>query len=144
MHATPRAVLKNLHLVGGRVLFQKFAVIRNLGRVAMLNMIESIGKRHFTEVMMMAIAFSIGCNVEKLIPLASVRESAQETIREMLPIIEQPFKSDGTCNGAVIKEETHPPARGQTHLIRAGGINAIATHIFPGAATDLAHAACLS
>ena len=89
---------------------------------------------------MMAIAFSIGSNVDELIELTGGRKSAHKAIGKTFTVTEQAFEGDGLRNRAVVKKQSQPLFRGQFGEIRMSGVNAGARDVVIAAAALAANA----
>src|SRR5579871_3969619 len=82
MDTTPRAVFNDLDQVFVGILFQVLAIVRELDGVLFLNLFQRVGKGHFAEVMMVAITFAVGGDMNELVELASAGKSTHQAIGE--------------------------------------------------------------
>src|SRR5215831_15536808 len=99
--AAPGGVLDDLHLVRGRVYGEVLAVVGELGEFVGLDVMQSVGERHLSLVVVVAVGFAVGGDVHELFPPPAVRESADEALGEAFAVGKQAFKGDGARNGAV-------------------------------------------
>src|ERR1700722_6836176 len=88
MDTTPRAVFNDLHEVLGRMLFQKLAVVGELGDPLLLDFLEGIGERHLAVAVMMTVALSVRGNVNQLRSLTRVGEAAHQPVGEPFAIVQ--------------------------------------------------------
>ena len=95
------------HFVPGRRQRQKFPVIRDSGQLPALYAIKSVGERHFTVGVMMAICFAVGRNVHQLRAGAIIGEAAEQAVCEFFAVVEQFFKGDSLRHRAVVEEQVN-------------------------------------
>ncbi len=60
---TPGGIFNDLHLMSGVVKGEIFSVIAQSDIGVTLNIVNCIGKGHFTKLVMMAVSLAISCNV---------------------------------------------------------------------------------
>src|SRR5207248_8130960 len=70
--AAPRCVLVNLHFVRRGILLQKLPVIGDLEGPLRLDIVDRESECHLTVLMMMAVCFSIGCDMHQLRPTSRI------------------------------------------------------------------------
>src|SRR3954466_5171724 len=88
MHAAPGTVLDNFGDVVRGMALEKLTIVRKHREVIRLNMMQSIGQRHFSKTVVMAIAFSVGCDVHELRPFPRVGKPAEQAVGKTSPVIE--------------------------------------------------------
>src|SRR3984885_379844 len=81
-------------------------------------------------MMVVAIALSVGRNVDELRPLSSVGESAHQPVGEPLSVIEQSFKRHTLRDRTIVKEQVYFLFRGQVRAISPSRINFCTTYLF--------------
>src|SRR5437899_9580409 len=113
------------------MLLQKFGVVRKPRQIGSLQMIQRIGERHLTEMMMMAIAFTIRRDIDQLRPVPRSREPACQALCKMLTVVQQMLESHRLRNRTVIKIRSESSARRKFELVCSGRINALAVDVFP-------------
>ena len=57
----------NQNLVGSGRMIEKLSVIGDLGKLAGLNVVERVGKRHFAIGMVMTVGLAVGGDVHQLV-----------------------------------------------------------------------------
>src|ERR1035438_4186262 len=81
-------------------------------------------------MMMVAIALSVGRNVDELRPLSSVGEAAHQAVGEPLSVIQQSFKRHALRDRSIVKEQVDFLLRGQLRAVGPRRINLRATYVF--------------
>src|SRR6185437_14654110 len=122
--AAPGGVLDDLGFVLGRKQFQELAVIGELRMPFALDALECPGQRHFAERMMVAVAFSVGGDVDELAAMvALIGEAVEEALNEAISVIQQALERDGPRDGAVVEEDGDGTIAAEAHQIGPGGID---------------------
>src|SRR5579872_4498762 len=104
VNATPRAVIHDFHKMLGGMFFKKFAVVGQLRDLLSFDFVQCEAERHFAIMMMMAVAFPVGGDVDELRSLAGIGEAAHQPIGETFAIVQQSLESHALRNGTVVKE----------------------------------------
>src|SRR5450755_234949 len=113
---------------------QVLSVIREVGPCTRLDVLQRVGERHFAAPMMVAVGLTIGCDMNYLRPGSFLGKSAEQTLREAFPIVQQPLKSHAPGNRPVVKEEVDGTAGRQPQSVRHGGIDTLILNVPPHAA----------
>src|SRR5580700_4942015 len=108
--AAPCGVLEDLNFVSRRIDGEVFAIVSEAGELVGFNVMQRVGERHLTFVMMMAVGFSVGGDVHELRPAAVLGEATDEAAGKAFAVREQPFKSDGPGDGAVVEKQVDAAA----------------------------------
>src|ERR1019366_3751620 len=128
--ATPRTVVDDLHEMFGGMFFQKFAVVGELGDVPSLDFVQCIGERHFAMVVMMAVAFSVGGDVNQLRSLAGVGEAAHQPFCKSFAVVQQSLEGNALRDGPIVEEQIDPLFRWQFRKISSSRVNAGSAYVF--------------
>ena len=70
------------------------AIVGNHPWMVCFDVMNGIAKRHLTFLVVMAIRFAIGRNVDELRPVARVVERRHQTAGEVLAFLQQVFECD--------------------------------------------------
>src|SRR5580658_2635958 len=81
-------------------------------------------------MMVVAIAFAVGRNVDDLRPLSSVGEAAHQSVGESLSVIQQSFERHALRDGTIVKKQVNFLFRGQVRAVGSRRINFRATYVF--------------
>ena len=103
MNTTPGAVPKNFYLMRRRILREVLTVVCQLGELLFFDVVQGVGKSHFTPVMVMAIAFAIGGDMDQRLIITA--RGALQTIHQTLARGERALEGDRARDGAVVKED---------------------------------------
>src|SRR5713226_8797920 len=111
--ATPRSPFAvgprfYLHLVSRRILLEEFSVIRDVEVASRGLRLEGVGDTTVTEAKMMPVAFTVGCDVDKL-AVATARQI--EALGQLCARGEGVFERDGTCQCVIIEKQGDRTAR---------------------------------
>ena len=101
---------------------------------------QRVSECHLTLFVMVAVGFTVGCDVNNLRPGPRIRKRRVKAACEVFSLFQQALKRDRLRNRAVVKEHRYPFARRQPHAIRHGRIDTAAACITPGAASQFARA----
>ncbi len=116
----PGSALEDFHSVDGRMLFQVFPEIRELGRLIRFDVVERVSQRHLAETVVMSVGFAVGRDVNEFGPGTQIlSESGHDAFGERFSIAEKVFESDSTRDGAVVEKQIDLAARGQSQQRRA-------------------------
>ena len=88
MITAPGAVPKNFYLMRRRILREVLTVVCQLGELLFFDVVQGVGQSHFTPVMVMAIAFAVRRNVDQLRPVAFHGRRCEDSLGELLAVIE--------------------------------------------------------
>src|SRR3954471_2572664 len=119
---------------------EKLAIVSNACQLLALDLVQCICQCHITMSMMMTVGFTIGCDVHELRPVALLRKSAQQSLRELLAVLQQALEGHSLRDGPVVKEQINGSSRRQPAAIGASRVNVCAVHVFPFAAANFSHA----
>src|SRR5438093_116616 len=119
---------------------QVFSVIGELRLVFAFDVVQSIGQGHFAVLMMVAISFTVGCDVNDLRPPPAVGKSGDEPFSEIFAALQQALECDRLRDRTVVKENGNSLARTQLHLVGHRWIHAPAARLAPRTATNPARA----
>src|SRR5262245_2624691 len=139
----PRGFFNNLDLVGRRMSFEVFAIVRKLCQLIGLDGVKCIGKSHVAEAVVMAVTFTVGGDMDELGPLAVIVEGPAQPIRQMLAAGEQSFKGNSASDWSVIEKQSDLSARRQPLFVCLGRIDARAANVLPAPLSDETDAAGL-
>src|SRR5216683_3738295 len=131
-----------LHLVSRRILLEEFSVIRDVEVASRGLGLEGVGDTTVAEAKMMPVAFTVGCDVDKL-AVATAREI--ETLGQLCARGEGVFERDGTCQRVIIKEQGDRTARAVAMevTVREARVDAAVGNVAPFLGSDRAHALSL-
>ena len=131
VYAAPGRVFVNRHLPFGREQFKKLPVIGEGGNALVLDIIEGIGKGHFSKPVVMSVTFSIGSDMGQLGLIRGCIENLCDTVGKAFPVIEQSLESYRLRNASVVKKQGNAPPAGQQTPIWLSGVNALGMYRFP-------------
>src|ERR1700730_2650156 len=94
MKAAPAGVVDDLSFPLRRKHREKLTVVRDLRVALLLDPEQRIAKSHLAVTVMVAVAFSIGGDMDKLWPVARVVEPVDQPARKAFTAIQQALKSD--------------------------------------------------
>src|SRR4051794_8958995 len=105
MNAAPRAIFDDFREIFGGILFQKLSVIRELGGIVFLNFFESVGERHFAEVMVVTIALAVCSNVDQLRKRTAFGEATHEPIGKTFTVAQQALECNSLGNWPIVEKQ---------------------------------------
>src|SRR6267142_6605605 len=122
------------------MLLEELAIVGDACQLPALDLVQCIRQCHITMGMMMTVGFAIGCDVHELRPVAVLRKSTQQSLRELLAILQQALEGHSLRDGPVVKEQINGSSRRQPAAIGASRVNVCAVDVFPFAAANFSHA----
>src|SRR5215813_547823 len=129
VRTTPGTVLDDLRLVLRRMFLEVLAIIREPSNALLLDVLQCIRERHVAVGVMMSVAFAIRGDMHELRPIAGVGESSRQTMRKLLPTIQQLLEGDCLRNGSVVEEDGDAASIAQAHQIWARRIDFCSTRV---------------
>src|SRR5213593_1400614 len=103
MSATPGGSFRDGDLMCRGVPFQVFSIIRKLRLMFALDVVYRIGEGQFAALVMMAISFPVGCNVNDLWPGAAVGKCGDQALGEVFTALQQTLERDCPRDWGLIK-----------------------------------------
>ena len=123
--AGPRGVVDDFGLPGGGKLLEELAVVGKAREVVVLDVVEGIAEGHFAVLVVVAVGFAIGGNVDELgfggwfIGV----EVGEETAGKGFAVVEETLEGDGAGGRAVVEEDGDGAAVVELDEIGLCGIN---------------------
>ena len=93
VNATPGTIVDDLSHMVRRMLFQKFAIVRQRCDFAFLDLMQSLTERHFSVVVVVPVTLSIGRNVDQLRSFATSENPLISRSAKRLPSFSKPSKA---------------------------------------------------
>src|SRR5262245_6277465 len=143
MKTAPRGFFNNLDLVGWRMPFEVFAVVRKFCQLIGLDSVQGIGESHVAEAVVMAVTFTVRGDMDELRPVGFIVEGTAEPIGQMLATGEQSLKGDSASDRSVIKKQSDLSTRRQPLFVWLGRIDARAADVLPAPSSEGTDAAGL-
>src|SRR5258708_20696293 len=94
---------------------EKLRIVCQFSEFVGFDVVQGVGKRHFSEAVVMAIAFTVGCNVHQLRPITGIGKSAYKTVGKPLAVIEEAFKCHPLRDLPIIKKHAGGFPRRKIH-----------------------------
>src|SRR6185437_10429642 len=98
MSTAPGAIVKNPGLLSGRMLFEKFGIIRQSGELVFFDKPKSVSQSHVSVRLVMPVGFAVRGDVRQLRPVARIGKDAHQAIGKSLAVFEEIFECDATGN----------------------------------------------